>query len=62
MSDVVDIKIERPPRLVELEQVAKTRLMSAAELDEMRDLGAALRARIDQARAELAAVEDGTER
>lgn len=58
----VEVVVVIPPRLAELEAIAKTRLMTSEELAEMRDLGAAVRAGVDQARAELSALEDGTER
>lgn len=61
MADVV-VAVEIPPRLAELEAEARKRLLTSDELDEMRDLGAAVRAGIDQARAALSALEDGTER
>lgn len=59
---MLEIVVEIPPRLVELERLARERVMTSDELDEMRDLGAAVRASVDQARAELSALEDGTER
>lgn len=58
----VTFVVERPDRLVELERVAKARLLTPEEMEEMRDLGASVRAAVDQVRADLQLLEDGTER
>lgn len=62
MDRTDDTRPIRPPRLVELERIAEERMLTPYEMQEMRDIGASVRARLDQIRAEIDEIEDETER
>lgn len=61
-TEIDGVQVLLPDRLVELEREARSRLLSPDEMTEMRDLGAGVRAQVDQAKARLQELEDGTER
>lgn len=61
-AEVDGVQVLLPDRLVELERAAKSRMLTPDEMSEMRDLGAGVRSQVDQAKARLQEVDDGTER